>query len=135
MLRTMALLALMAAPAAAQSPAPKPGSPPSTAEKPFLGTWEGPYTSEQAAPGELRLVIARDTALKASLTVMSDQPIEVGETRELKIEDGAISWVQDVMGMVCRASAMIYAGTLKGETVCEQDGAVAVTASWVLVKK
>jgi hypothetical protein len=133
-MRALALLLLLAAPLAAQSPAPKPVNP-TAAEKPFLGTWEGPYTSEQAAPGELRLVISKDTTLKASLTVMSDQPIEAGETRELKIEEGVISWVQDIMGMVCRASAMINAGTLKGETVCEQGGAVAITAAWVLVKK
>lgn len=133
-MRSFALLVLLAAPVAAQSPAPKPVAP-TAAEKPFMGTWEGPYTSEQAAPGELRLVISKDTTLKASLTVMSDQPIEAGETRELKIEDGVISWVQDIMGMVCKASAMVNAGTLKGETVCEQGGAVAITAAWVLVRK
>jgi len=133
-MRALALLVLLATPVAAQSPAPKPSTP-TAAEKPFLGTWEGPYTSEQAAPGELRLVVSRDTALKASLTVMSDEPIEAGEVRELKIENNVISWVQDIMGMVCRASAMINAGTLKGESVCEQGGAVAITASWVLVKK
>ena len=80
-MRTLALLVLLAAPVAAQSPAPKPVAP-TAAEKPFMGTWEGPYTSEQTAPGELRLVISKDTTLKASLTVMSDQPIEAGETRE-----------------------------------------------------
>ncbi len=133
-MRALALLVLLAAPAVAQSPAPKP-VPPTAAEKPFMGTWEGPYTSEQAAPGQLRLVISKDTTLQASLTVMSDEPIEAGETRELKIEDGVISWVQDIMGMVCKASAMINAGTLKGESVCEQGGAVAITATWVLVKK
>jgi hypothetical protein len=133
-MRALALIVLLAAPVAAQSPVPKPIAP-TAAEKPFLGTWEGPYTSEQAAPGELRLVISKDTTLKASLTVMSDQPIEAGETRELKIEDGVISWVQDIMGMVCRAAARIDTGTLKGETVCEQGGAVAITAAWVLVKK
>ena len=133
-MRTLALFILLAAPLAAQSPAPKPVAP-TTAEKPFLGTWEGPYSSEQAAPGELRLVISKDTTLKASLTVMSDQPIDAGETRELKIEDGVISWVQDIMGMVCRAAATINSGTLKGETACEQGGAVAITAAWVLVKK
>ena len=133
-MRALALLVLLAAPAVAQSPAPKP-TPATSAEKPFLGTWEGPYQSEQAAPGEIRLVISRDTALKASLTVMSDQPIEAGEVRELKVEDHVLSWVQDIMGMTCRASAMINAGTLKGETVCEQGGAVAITATWVLVKK
>ena len=134
-MRALAFLVLLAAPAVAQSPTPKPGSPATASEKPFLGTWEGPYTSEQAAPGQLRLVISKDTTLQASLTVMSDEPIEAGETRELKIEDGVISWVQDIMGMVCKASAMINAGTLKGESVCEQGGAVAITATWVLVKK
>ena len=133
-MRALALLVLFAAPVAAQSPAPKPVAP-TAAEKPFLGTWEGPYASEQAAPGELRLVISKDTTLKASLTVMSDQPIEAGEVRELKIEDGVISWVQDIMEMSCRASAMVNAGTLKGETVCSQGGVVAITAAWVLVKK
>ena len=37
--------------------------------------------------------------------------------------------------MTCKAEGTIVAGTLKGGTTCEQGGQVAITATWVLLKK
>jgi hypothetical protein len=135
MIVVLGLLASTVLPAAAQTPRPKAPAPLSAQEKLLLGVWEGPYASEQAPPGGLRVEIAHDSAWKVTLEVISDQAIAAGEIRELKVEGSSISWVQDIMDMVCRASAAIVGGTLKGETSCEQGGAVAITASWVLLKK
>ena len=129
----LGLTAATAMPAAAQASKPAPA--PTAQDKQFIGTWEGPYASEQAPPGSLRVVITKDTDWKLTLEVIADQAIAAGEVRELKVEGGVISWVQDIMEMTCKAQGSIVGGTLKGETNCEQGGAVAITASWVLLKK
>ena len=131
----LGLLAASALPAAAQAPTPRPSPTPASVEKSLIGTWEGPYQSEQAPPGLLRLVISKDTAWKATLGVITDQDVPAGEVQELKINGENLSWVQEIMGMTCRSSASLEAGSLKGETSCEQGGAVAITASFVLLKK
>lgn len=133
MVLVLGLVAITALPASAQAPKPAPAL--SAQQKQLIGTWEGPYTSEQAAPGGLRLVIARDSVWKLTLEVISDQAIAVGEVREITVEGTTVSWVQDIMEMTCRAQGAIVAGTLKGDTSCEQGGQVAITASWVLLKK
>lgn len=135
MILVLGLVAITTIPASAQTPRPKAPPPLSAQEKLLLGVWEGPYTSEQAPPGGLRVQIAHDSAWKVTLEVISDDAIAVGEIRELKVEGSSISWVQDIMDMTCRASGAIVGGTLKGDTTCEQGGAVAITASWVLLKK
>ena len=132
-LSAAALLAATALPASAQAPKPAPA--PTAQQKQLIGTWEGPYVSEQAAPGSLRLVIARDSVWKLTLEVVADQALAVGEAREIKVDGTTVSWVQDIMEMTCKAEGTIVAGTLKGGTTCEQGGQVAITASWVLLKK
>jgi len=134
-LAVAALLAATALPAAAQTPTPKPSLTAASVEKALIGTWECPYQSEQAPPGLLRLVIEKDTAWKATLGVITDQDIPAGEVQELKVDGEHISWVQEIMGMTCRTSATLEAGSLKGDTSCEQGGAVAITAGFVLLKK
>jgi len=133
MILVLGLTASIAVPASAQAPKPAPA--PTAQQKQLIGTWEGPYVSEQAAPGSLRLVIARDSVWKLTLEVMADQALAVGEAREIKVEGTTVSWVQDIMEMTCKAEGTIVAGTLKGGTTCEQGGQVAITASWVLLKK
>ena len=132
-LSAAALLAATALPVRAQAPKPAPAA--TAQEKQLIGTWEGPYVSEQAAPGSLRLMIARDSVWKLTLEVMADQALAVGEARDIKVDGTTVSWVQDIMEMTCKAEGTIVAGTLKGNTSCEQGGQVAITASWVLPKK
>lgn len=134
-LLALGLLSASALPAAAQAQAPRPTPTPASVEKVLIGTWEGPYQSEQAPPGLLRLVISKDTRWKASLGVITDQDVPAGEVQELKVDGENVSWVQEIMGMTCRTSAALDAGSLKGDTSCEQGGAVAITASFVLLKK
>lgn len=132
---SLAGLALAAQSTVAQVPTPRGSDAESAAEKQLIGTWEGPYQSDQASPGGLRLVISKDTAWKAVLTVSTDQEVPTGEVTEFKVEGTRLSWVQEIMGMTCRSSGELVAGTLKGETACEQGGAVAITAGWMLLKK
>ena len=105
---------------------------PTADEQKFIGTWEGPYQSDQAAPGGLRLVIAKDSVWKVTMEVVSDQPIPAGEITDFKREGTTISWSQLIMGMTCVAQATLTEGTLRGESNCDSG---AITATWVLLKK
>jgi len=126
------LLVLAAAPARAQVATPQTdGLTPK-----LLGTWEGPYQSDQAPPGALRLIIGKEAgAWKVTLQVQSDQPIDAAEVRDFKLEGPQISWIQDIMGMECKTLANYENSTLKGTTECSQGGAVAITATFVMLKK
>lgn len=104
--------------------------------KQVIGTWQGPYQTDQAPPGSLKLTVARDTSgWKVSMDVISDDPPAVGEVREFKVEGDQVSWVQDIAEMECRSVAKLVAGALKGTSECSQGGALAITATWILVKE
>ena len=104
--------------------------------KQVIGTWQGPYQAENVPPGSLKLVVARDTSgWKVSMDVISDDPPPVGEVREFKIDADQVSWTQDIAEMECRSVAKLVAGALKGQSECTQGGALAVTATWILVKQ
>jgi len=107
-----------------------------TLAKQVIGTWQGPYQAENVPPGSLKLVVARDTSgWKVSMDVISDDPPPVGEVREFKIDADQVSWVQDIAEMECHSVAKLVAGALKGQSECTQGGALAVTATWILVKQ
>ena len=133
MILVLGLAAGIALPASAQAPKAAPA--PTAQQKQLIGTWEGPYVSEQTAPGSLKLVIGRDSVWTLTLQVIADQELAVGEAREITVDGTTVSWVQDIMEMTCKAEGTIVAGTLKGGTTCVQGGQVAITASWVLLKK
>ena len=129
---TFGLLVLAAAPALAQVPTPKTED----ISPKLVGTWEGPYQSEQAPPGNLRLTIAKEAgAWKVSLSVVADQPVDAAEVRDFKLDGSQLSWAQDIMGMECKSQANLESGTLKGGTECAQGGSVVVTATFVMLKK
>ncbi len=126
------LLLLATAPAHAQVPTPRTDD----MGPKLMGTWEGPYQSDQAPPGFLKLVIGKEaSAWKVTLQVQADQPIDAAEVRDFKVDGAQISWSQDIMGMECRSQAALESGTLKGGTECSQGGAVAITATFVMLKK
>lgn len=126
------LLMFAAAPAHAQVPTPKTDD----LSPRLIGTWEGPYQSDQAPPGALRLVIGKEAGVwHVTLQVQSDQPIDAAEVRDFKVDGAQVSWVQDIMGMECKSQANLENGTLKGGTECSQGGAVAITATFVMLKQ
>ena len=125
-------MALVAA--AISSPALAQGKQPTADERRFIGIWEGPYQSDQAPPGGLRLTIAKDSVWKVSMEVISDQPLPAGDVTEFKREGDSISWLQEISGLICKATATFTSGTLKGESNCEGGGNL-ISATWVLLKK
>jgi len=132
-LLSVAAAALLSGALRAQAPAPTPK--PAEVEKALLGKWEGPYQSDQAPPGSLRLLVAKEAgAWKVSLQVISDQELPAGDVKEFKVVGKTVSWDQEISGLLCHASAELVNGTLTGGSQCEQGGAVTITASWVLLK-
>ena len=102
-----------------------------------IGVWEGPYQSEAVPPGSLKLTIVRDStkALTATLEVFSDQPPPVGPVKDFKLEGNKVSWSQEIAEMICLSSGTITSGVLKGSAECSQNGAVVVSATFILEKK
>lgn len=101
-----------------------------------IGTWEGPYQSDMAPPGSLRLVVARENGgWKVTLGVISDQDIPASDVADFKVEGGQVSWSQGIAGMDCRTVATIENGFLKGGTECGNGGGVSITATFLLARK
>lgn len=118
-----------------KSPLPQPKADQPDISKDLMGTWQGPYQSDQAPPGQLKLTVAKEAGQwKVTLGVLTDQPIDAADVREFKVDGSEVSWVQDIMGMECRTHAALESGSLKGTTECSQGGSVAITASFVLIK-
>jgi hypothetical protein len=129
--RALAALALTAGVAAAQQPAAPDIS------KQLLGTWEGPYQSEAAPPGSLRLTVAKGdkNEWKVTMIVLSDQPPPAGDIQEFTVQGNTLSWSQDIADMQCKSTAQLVAGVLKGTAECSQGGAVTLTATFLLAKQ
>ena len=127
----LAFVVLSGASAAAQAP-------PAAADmsEKLLGTWEGPYQSDMAPPGGIRLVAAIENgAWRVTIAVISDQELPSSEISDFKVEGGVVSWSQEIMGLDCRSQASIENGVLKGGTECSSGGALAITATFLLQKK
>lgn len=137
MIRTMtaalAFVVLGSSIAAAQTPAAPAVT--DISEK-LLGTWEGPYQSDAAPPGGIRLVVAKENgSWKVSLAVLSDQELPTSEVIDFKVEGGVVSWTQGIAGLDCRSQATVENGVLKGGTECSQGGGAPITATFLLQKK
>jgi hypothetical protein len=132
----LALVAALAvaAPAYAQHPMTPEHGAAHAAAKPaerVVGRWEGTYASH-GPNGNMTLVVARDTALKADVTFTADQPFAVGPAAAFAVNGSDVTWTQTLMGFACRASGVLDdAGrTLKGDMDCGHAG-----LSFVLTKK
>jgi hypothetical protein len=118
------LLLLTVLPATAQHPGQKAANP--NIEQQLIGTWEGPFKSDHLS-GTMRLVIAKDTAWKVGLELLSEHPLAPSQVTNFKIDGYDLSWIQTLMGMSCSSSAvfdprLIRDDALKGETSCGHGG-------------
>ena len=87
--------------------------------KALIGTWEGKYTSDHADPGGMKLVIAKDSVIKAtSLSIAMGGEMQSVAVHDFSVTTNDISWVQETMGMSCQATAVVKAGQMKGAIVC-----------------
>jgi hypothetical protein len=106
-------------------------------EADVLGVWEGPYQSEAVPPGTLKLTVARgaNKEWQVTLEIFADQPPAAGPVKDFKLEGNKISFSQEVAEMNCVSTGTITSGVLKGTAECSQNGAVVVTATFLLEKK
>ena len=129
----LALVVLRGGSVAAQTPA---APAPADISARLIGTWEGPYQSDMAPPGGIRLVVARENgAWMVTIAVISDQELPSSEVTDFKVDGGVVSWTQSIAGIECRTQAMIENGVLKGQTECGGEGGVAITATFLLQRK
>jgi hypothetical protein len=136
MSRTVLLTFTLAALAAGALPA-QVRTPKDFSAADLLGIWEGPYQSDAVPPGTLRLTVTRNASREwqVTLEVLSDQAPTAGAVRDFRVEEDRVSWVQDVADLTCASSATVAAGVMKGTAECSQNGAVVVTANFLLERK
>lgn len=125
----LALTTICASPALAQHPSVKAA--PDSITSALVGTWEGQYQTDHGA-GAFTMIIGKDSVWTASLDMVSPDGSGSIPTRmsNFKVSGSNVTWTQELMGMSCKAAAVLAAGTLRGETTCDH-GAV----SYVLRKK
>ena len=125
---TFALTASVSNPLAAQSAAAIKAATPDSS-KALIGAWEGSYTSDHAGSGAMKLVVAKDSALTVtSLALAMQGEMQTVPVRNFAVTTTDISWIQDMMGMACEATAVLKNGQMKGAIVCGH-GSVTFTLS------
>ncbi|MEP6690595.1 MAG: hypothetical protein ABJD07_05525 [Gemmatimonadaceae bacterium] len=91
---------------------------PADSTQQFIGTWEGTYQADHGPAGAFKMAIIRDGALKATVEMTSGTSAVPTTVTDVKIAGNTATWTQALMGMSCKSSAVLSAGTLRGETVC-----------------
>jgi hypothetical protein len=114
----LGLVALCASRADAQGAAAKPAAAADSASRKFVGSWEGRYYSDHAPENDLKLVISRDTAWKATMEITSEMNLPIAQMAEFTVEGNNAWWKQSLMGETCETTAALIGGTLKGEIRC-----------------
>jgi hypothetical protein len=129
----LALSALCALPARAQHPPAghppaghppaghptgKPHAPAPTAKDAdrLTGTWEGTYQAQHN--GGMELVVARDSAWKASMQLTADHPFPPLDLRDFTVDGTKVSWGNDLMGTPCKATAVVDGAKMTGQMAC-----------------
>jgi len=78
------------------------------------------------------MIIAKDSVWTASLDMAAPDGSGSIPTRmsDFKVSGSNVTWTQELMGMSCKATAVLAAGTLRGETTCDHG-----SVGYVLRKK
>lgn len=111
--------------ASAQSSAPPKNSPQSDSTiSAVVGTWEGSVYSDHVAESAIRLTFSNSPAFGVVVSIVSNgQQFVDGVATELTVDGTAVMWRQGLMGVSCKANAVLIAGSLKGGFDCGQGGA------------
>jgi hypothetical protein len=116
----VAIIGLLAsAPVRGQSPAPKPAVAGDKATASFVGDWEGAYQTDHGPGGPMSMRITKDTAWKATAEILSGSQTIPTRVSAISVDGNTIVWTQELMGMSCKASAVLDGAELKGTTECE----------------
>jgi hypothetical protein len=106
-------LLTLAAHAHAQTASPR-GSDPHD----ILGVWEGKYTSNHAPSGPLKITIAKDSVVKATMDFGTSLHVPHSSFKTITHEGNRIEWTQELMGTACTGTGTVDGGKFKGEITC-----------------
>jgi len=104
--------------ARAQSAPSKPAVSDKVADR-FIGEWEGAYQTDHGPGGPVSMRFTKDSAWKATLEIISGSQTIPTRITNISVDGNTIAWTQELMGMSCKASAVLEREELKGATECE----------------
>ena len=108
---------LGAAPGLAQSSKPDLGA--DKVATRLVGDWEGSYQTDHGPGGPLSMRFAKDSAWKATAEIISGSQTIPTRVTDVSVDGNTVAWTQELMGMSCKASAVLDGSELKGKTECE----------------
>jgi hypothetical protein len=85
----------------------------------LIGTWEGTFNSEAVGTGGMKLVISKDGAWKAIITISRDETM-TAEAAGFTVKGNELSWTLGLHGASCMSTATREANVIKGETSCDR---------------
>ena len=106
---TLIALAFAATPAVAQHT--------DNDEATLPGTWEGTFNSDAVGSGGMKLVITRDAAWKAVITISRDETMSA-DAQNFTVKGNELSWSLGLHGGSCESTATRDGGVIKGEVTC-----------------
>jgi hypothetical protein len=84
----------------------------------MLGVWEGKYTSNHAPEGTLRITIAHDSVVSATMEFGTSLTVPPSAFRTITHEGDRVTWKQDLHGTACDGTGTVRERTFKGEIRC-----------------
>ena len=84
----------------------------------FVGEWEGAYQTDHGPNGPMSMRISKDSAWKATAELVSGSQTIPTVISNVSVDGSTITWAQEIMGMSCKASAVLDGVELKGTTDC-----------------
>jgi hypothetical protein len=103
--------------ALAQSSKPDPGT--DKVASRLVGEWEGAYQTDHGPGGPVSVRFTKDSAWKATAEIISGSQTIPTRVTEVSVDGNTIAWTQELMGMSCKASAVLEGQELKGKTECD----------------
>ena len=87
----------------------------------LVGTWEGTYQSDHGS-GAFTMKLGHDSVWTASMEMSMPDGSGTIPTKvnNFAVSGSNVTWTQELMGMACKSTAVLAAGTLRGETSCGQ---------------
>jgi hypothetical protein len=85
----------------------------------LAGEWEGAYQTDHGPGGPVSMCFTKDSAWKATAEIISGSQTIPTRVTDVSIDGNTVAWTQEVMGMSCKASAVLEGAELKGKTECE----------------
>ena len=107
---TLIALAFTATPALAQHPE-------AGGDATLHGTWEGTFNSDAIGTGGMKLVITKNEAWKAVITLSRDESM-TAEATQFTVQGDELSWSLGLHDQPCKSVATRTGNVIKGETTC-----------------